>query len=166
MAFECEVCGQSFDSKRGLSVHEGKTEHKEYHKKEVLEELYLERRRSSSWIADKYGLDSSYVLELLERHGIERRGLSEAFSQARAFNEVPLFVDGRGYKFWQDRTKRKADKLYVHRLLAVSEYGIEAVKERDVHHKNSIQWDNRPNNIEVLTKEEHGKIHSTDKKTK
>lgn len=37
----------------------------------------------------------------------------------------------------------------VHKLVAVAEYGIDAVKENDVHHLNTISWDNRPENISL-----------------
>lgn len=47
----------------------------------------------------------------------------------------------------------------LHRLLAIAEFGYEAVKGKDIHHKNGIKWDNRPGNIEPVTKSEHGKIH-------
>ena len=49
--------------------------------------------------------------------------------------------------------------MVVHRLLAVSEWGLDAIRGREVHHKNEIPWDNRPENLELVTREEHGEKH-------
>ncbi len=38
----------------------------------------------------------------------------------------------------------------IHRLVAVAEYGIEAVEENDVYHLNTVAWDNRPSNLELV----------------
>jgi len=50
--------------------------------------------------------------------------------------------------------------VLVHRLLAVAEYGYENVCDNVIHHKNGIRWDNRPDNIEVMTRSEHSKLHA------
>jgi len=76
---------------------------------------------------------------------------------------VPLHYYGQ-YERWRHHYKGERDApVYVHRLLAVSEYGFDAVKNKEVHHKNGIKWDNRPENIELLTVEEHRQLEA-DKK--
>lgn len=69
-----------------------------------------------------------------------------------------------GYDSWQvwDSERQSNDTVLVHRLLAVSENGIDAVKDKHVHHKNGVPWDNRPKNIEVLSEAEHKSKHSKD----
>lgn len=162
MAYICEECGQSFDTELGLNVHCGKTVHRDYHRRDYLYEQYVVYRKSAVDIADEFGIDTTYVLNLLDRHGIDRRSLSEAFKQKGRRDSVPLYMGGRGYEFWQDRTDGTADKVYLHRLLAVAEFGVGAVADMDVHHKNGVKWDNRPENIELLTKSEHARQHGTD----
>lgn len=49
--------------------------------------------------------------------------------------------------------------MYVHRLLAIAKYGPDIVKDKHVHHKNGIRWDNRPENIGLLDPSEHSKLH-------
>jgi len=49
--------------------------------------------------------------------------------------------------------------LIHHRLLAVAEWGLDAVRGMDVHHQNNIPWDNRPENLELLTRAEHRREH-------
>lgn len=38
----------------------------------------------------------------------------------------------------------------VHQLVAVAEFGIEAVEKHDVHHLNTTHWDNRPENLTLI----------------
>jgi len=56
--------------------------------------------------------------------------------------------------------------VLVHRLLAVSEYGYEKVCNNVVHHKNEVKWDNRPDNIEVMSRTVHAKLHADRGKAK
>jgi hypothetical protein len=50
--------------------------------------------------------------------------------------------------------------LPVHRLLAIAEHGTDAVAGQHVHHKNGIPFDNRPENLELLSPSEHSKRHT------
>lgn len=52
--------------------------------------------------------------------------------------------------------------MYVHRLLAISEYGFEAVAGNHVHHINGHKFDNRPENIEVKSEKQHLADHISD----
>jgi len=69
------------------------------------------------------------------------------------------YVDHRGYPHWEFIEDSEYRCVRVHRLLAVAEYGFDAVADMDVHHKNGIPWDNRPVNIEPMDHGEHTKLH-------
>lgn len=64
-----------------------------------------------------------------------------------------------GYARWRDCCRGVESYVYVHRLLAVAEYGFDALEGMHVHHRNHIRWDNRPENIELREPAEHGCYH-------
>lgn len=66
--------------------------------------------------------------------------------------------DDQGYAKWVDQVDGYRVVL-VHRLLAVAEYGFDAVQNRVVHHSNGVKWDNRPENIEIKTMSDHQSDH-------
>lgn len=47
----------------------------------------------------------------------------------------------------------------AHRLQMVAEHGFEELIGKVVHHKNEIPWDNRPDNLELLSPSEHAMVH-------
>jgi len=53
---------------------------------------------------------------------------------------------------------KKAMRFFLHRLIMEPEPG------RHVHHKNKCRWDNRRENLEVLTYAEHLKRHPESKR--
>jgi hypothetical protein len=50
--------------------------------------------------------------------------------------------------------------VLVHRLVAVAHHGMDAVRNREVHHSNYIPFDNRPANLELVTSAQHRRIHA------
>ncbi len=49
--------------------------------------------------------------------------------------------------------------VYEHRVIAEQIVGRCLDKNEIVHHKNGKRWDNRPENLEVMDKNEHAKMH-------
>lgn len=57
--------------------------------------------------------------------------------------------------------KANSKGLYpVHRVVMENYLGRSLMKTEDVHHKNENKQDNRVENLEVLSKTEHSKIHA------
>lgn len=52
--------------------------------------------------------------------------------------DVNLSVSGSGYS----ELRVDGESVYVHRLSAVAEHGVDAVSEMDVHHEH--HWDGEP----------------------
>jgi len=123
-----------------------------YRDAEWLHEQYHEKELSQAEIADKCGVDDKTVRNWMEKHDIEAR--EPGHNNCRTGIAIQ---SNDGYRRWNESTLGK--HLSVHRLLAVAEYGFDAVCDMHVHHKNGIRWDNRPDNIELMTPSEHASLH-------
>ena len=54
--------------------------------------------------------------------------------------------------------------VWVHRRVAEIQSGSKIPKGHEVHHINRIKTDNRPENLQILSKDEHRAIHAKDNK--
>lgn len=80
----------------------------------------------------------------------------ETYDQVgEAYDHVPLYPDSNGYERWVHTYEGEQAEVSVHRLLAVSEFGFDAVVDKQIHHKEPIPWLNTPDNIIALTKRQH-----------
>ena len=134
---------------------------KPWRDKELLRELYHGKRMSQQEIADHFDnkITGQGVKYWLEKHGIEKRSRAEA-AKIRWLKQLPnIHSDVNGYEYCKNEMDGEEYHVLLHRLLAVSEFGLETVKDNVVHHKNNIPWDNRPENIELMTAAEHAEHH-------
>jgi len=117
----------------------------------VMDRLNMARSGMSlQEIADAEGISTTGV-----RKWFERRNTTHTALKPANFETIP-----RGYERWSHKYDCESYYMYVHRLLAVAEYGLDALDGKHVHHKNGIKWDNRPENIELVTPGEHmGESH-------
>ncbi|WP_323192434.1 helix-turn-helix domain-containing protein [Halostella sp. PRR32] len=126
---------------------------------ETLRELYLEEEMSMESIADQFGCSSSTIGYWLAEFDIPTRDRHEKMVE-RLYRIPPtFFTDHNGYERWQGGTSEGHYTVQAHRLLAVVEYGLSEIEGKDIHHKNQIPWDNRPENIEPVTRSEHINKH-------
>ena len=137
-----------------------------------LREKYVVEGLTTREIADEWECSNGTVSRWLNKHDIETRdNWSEGVKAAANSNRVErvkMRTHERGYEYWSEKVTyedgRKMEIVYVHRLLAIAEHGFDAVCGKVVHHKNRVPWDNRPENIEVMTRTEHQNEHRVDKK--
>lgn len=100
---------------------------------DALEELYETYDGDTAAIADHCDCSRSTVRRYLRGLGVTTGAPGPAYFQTRE----------DGYEYWSiDQYS-----IYVHRLVAIAEYGIDAVAGGHVHHKNEVRWDNRPSNL-------------------
>lgn len=128
------------------------TAEKPYQDAELLQTLYWEKGMSQRNIADSVSCGKQTVSRWMDRLDVE--------SYKPPAERPPNFRVKDGYECWQTLVGEITRQVQVHRLLAVAEYGFDAVCEIDVHHKNSIKWDNRPENIEPKDRSQHVRDHA------
>lgn len=75
------------------------------------------------------------------------------------YNYAQYHTDHNGYEYWYTTVDSECRYVAVHRLLAVAEFGFDAVSDNIVHHKNGLKWDNRRENIELMEHNEHASHH-------
>jgi hypothetical protein len=54
------------------------------------------------------------------------------------------------------------DGMLVHRLAAVAWFGYDEVAENKVHHQNGVKWDNREENLAVMSDSDHKSHHANE----
>jgi transcriptional regulator with XRE-family HTH domain len=130
----------------------------------ILNGLYNIKEFSTHEIADKLGCSQSTISNWLNKLKIDHPGPDEAKRKVGAgYGTRKSEGKSQAYTYSYSGTSKYVDHVAMHRLLAVSEYGVEAVKDMDVHHLNEIKWDNRPENIELMEPQKHRAMHNRQK---
>lgn len=134
-----------------------------YADREELQRMYVEQEMSMQEIADECDCSITTVHRYIHRYDIKARGHGYAARKPGLSYEMTSY----GYMRWHGTRGDGGEKVdygfTVHRLLAIAKYGPDAVTpDVDVHHKNGIRWDNRPNNIELQGHAEHASLHASD----
>jgi transposase-like protein len=120
-----------------------------------LRQKYVNEELSMREIAEEWGCNAQTIKNRLDDFGIETR--STGFR--RGNGSVNYYVNNWGHAHLGHGYDYESHSVFVHRLLAVAEHGFDAVNGKEIHHKNGIPWDNRPDNLELLNKLEHSKRH-------
>lgn len=121
-----------------------------------LKSLYIDKGMKQWEIADRLDCHQTTICTELMKNGIETR-------DAEDYQELPFYFH-QGYLATRHRTttkdgESKRNLVYIHRLIAVAKYGVDALEGKYVHHKNGHKCDNRHENIELVSKSEHAEIH-------
>lgn len=146
---------ESNEIKHGRNQHS--VDDPPWRNEDLLRELYVNRGLGTPTIGERLGCSYSTVNRWLEKFGIEKR--------PPLFERVPHFsTDSNGYEAWRTLVDGTQHGVYVHRLLAVAEYGFEATVGTDVHHKNGCKFDNRRENIELRNPHEHRSHHALERR--
>ena len=122
--------------------------------------LYIQGTYNSSKIlAKKFGCTFGTILNILKRHKIPIRKNSESQIGLRIGSKHHGYKGGNispnGYKrIYVDRRLK-----LEHRHIIEQSIGRKLLLSEIVHHKNHDKLDNRIENLEIMSRAEHGKLH-------
>lgn len=168
---QCDYCDREFDTNHSVATHRGQMHADElpWKNAETLRELYTEKGLSTNELGERWGVNPSTVGDGLRENGIERRGKFEGPYYKNRYGvsqPVRFYTDKRGYERWGLSVDDVGTVISVHRILAVAEWGTDALEGKVVHHKNGVPWDNRVENLELMEVSEHTAHHMENRRKK
>lgn len=117
---------------------------------ENLVEMYWEQKMTLKEIAAEVGLSTTTVHRRMKDHGISTRGPGPWTTHSTYRTSLEGTEEASG-------SHRTID---IHRLLMVAEHGFSSIRGRDVHHETKIPFDNRPDQLQLLSHSEHTRLHN------
>lgn len=152
-----EICGVTPSTiSRLMNDLDVPTSFYEYVNRKELKELYYDKMYSLRDIGEKYSVGGETVRTAFDYHDVETRNRLEY----QKYQHPRMYTDVHGYEVVIEGSYGKNDNLKIHRLIAVMEHGSDKVKDMHVHHKNNNSWDNRVENLELMTPKEHSEHHA------
>jgi DNA-binding CsgD family transcriptional regulator len=130
-----------------------RSKYSEWLTKNFLEEMYTKNRMSAYEISRRLGLNISTIYYHLNKNGVKIRSAKDASLKGA---DNPNWKGGyvsrsSGYRVIRSNGKAQ----YEHRLIMEEHLGRKLGTKEHVHHKNGNKIDNRIENLEVLSAEEH-----------
>jgi len=121
----------------------------------TFEELYVKKSLSLREMAKELNCHISTINDWRNIHGFEKRG----WEPGQRVEYAHFYTNKNGYEQSMTAVGDTTKQYFIHRLVAIAEYGVDAVKDMVVHHKNGIPWDNRKENLSIMTRSEHSREH-------
>lgn len=122
---------------------------------EKINEMYNYQNRTQKEIADVLGCSKSTISRKMKKFGIES-----------SYNGSlhPCFFSSDGYSSCTARTSEGRKQFYIHRLAAYAHFdgSFEEFRKREIHHRTKYKFDNRPENLEPVSEQQHKEIHNTE----
>jgi hypothetical protein len=150
----------------------------DHEKCQIVPSLGKQARKTTTAMSYKVTFDSGKVLIATPDHRVMRRDGTYCEVQElkvgdsmMPFYRRDLFADrgkretSEGYRwiYTMDVESSKVKNGWVpeHRLIAEWISGRKITEDEVVHHKNFKKWDNRPENLQIMSAEDHRNYHTT-----
>lgn len=118
----------------------------------LLRKVYVGQGLSCRDIADLWETTPRTISRWLNRHGIEPDKDSKYASEGGGF------ATANTYEYIL--TPAGEQRVLVHRLAAVAEYGLDSVVQADlVHHRDGVPWNNSRDNLMLMSQSDHTEHH-------
>jgi len=144
--------------------------------KKWLYQKYVTEGLSIPDISVLCGYSKTHVGRLLKKANIKTRTKAEGVRTPLSRQKRHISMTGKmpgelnpSYKrgYWETNgylfTRVKGKPCQVHRIIAEKKIGRPLQDNEVVHHINGNKKDNRPENLEVMTRSEHIQLHSNDR---
>jgi len=124
-----------------------------------LTHLHHEEGLSMAEIGEKYGMTGNGIAYWFDEHDIEIK------NDRYDIPEWSIFLsDSGGYNGYPVMKGCDGTEVPVHHLVVIADgadpYDVFANESMNVHHRNGFKCDNRPSNLELVDRSEHGSKHS------
>lgn len=121
-----------------------------------LRQKYCVENMTQKEIADELGVSKSTISREMDKYDIKAQYNGSIH---------PSFSQSGGYLTVQARTSNGRKSMYVHRLIAFAHFdgSLDDFSNMQIHHRNKYKFDNRPDNLEVLSGRRHQATHHMDK---
>ncbi|WP_168216069.1 HNH endonuclease [Halorussus marinus] len=150
---------QKWLDEHGIKKKETINKDRPWRDEELVRELYHNQQLTIPELADELECGYATAHEWIHKHEIETRGKYEESRRVRRRNPPGHRITKSGYEVVETTISGSTREVRIHRLVVVAEQGFEALNGKIVHHRNGIPWDNRPENLEIMSNEEHAKVH-------
>ena len=154
------------ETHRGLTLDDELASIEKYKLEDLLREQYLKQGKTLKELEEEWGTHRGTIHYWMKKHGVERREHVATRVQRASFG-----LDDSGYERAQSRVPetKKNDAIQIHQLVAIADgadpENIFSGGDCHCHHRNGIPWDNRPENVELLSREVHQSTHQNEEWT-